>query len=322
MKPFPVRLFPALLAIVSRGSLMAMLCLLLGAAAVTGVANAQSANGMPEALKNIKQATGMCMRDDVATVKPAAGGIVAYPQPDVSCAMAPADLLPQLGRADTVLIDTRLAAEYAAYRIDEALNMSVSELRSKPFLHAKNVVLIGDGKAERELYAACAALKTEGFKQVRVLRGGMPVWLLGRHAVLGRALDASQSIHLNPSELWGESQFDANLLLLTRSQAGLQQQLPTALLIQEASAAELKRAIEQRREQIRKQIRRMPLAAVILVTAGSLTTEDIQRLYEAAQPLPLLIYSGAAEAYMRQVAQQKAIWSAQASGPKQLGCGL
>ncbi|AIY41404.1 hypothetical protein LT85_2246 [Collimonas arenae] len=278
---------------------------------------AQPADGMPEALKNIKQAGSMCMRTDALPAKSASGTIVAERQPDMSCAIGAAELLPQLGHTETTLVDTRLPAEYSAYRIAETLNMSVSELRTKPFLHSKNVVLIGNGKAERELYAACATLKAEGFKQVRVLRGGMPVWLSARHAVLGKPADVMEYTHLDSSELWGESQFDANLVLLVRGQAAMQQQL-SAQAIPEANAAEIKRALEQRRRQGGKS----PLAAVVVASAVSLTADAIQKLREAALPTPLLFYSGSVDVYLRQVAQQKAIWLAQANGPKQLGCGL
>ncbi|MFC5473797.1 hypothetical protein [Paraherbaspirillum soli] len=121
----------------------------------------------------------------------------------------------------------------------------------------------------------------KGIKQVKVLRGGMPSWLLSRQAVLGKPLDAMQSVRLSP--------------------------------------AAIKSMIEQRR---RKGSKGAPLAAVILVTAAGATPETLQRWREAAQPTPLLIYADTQDAYARQLTLQKAIWTAQAHGPKQLGCGL
>lgn len=288
-----------------------------GAFAVSGaIAQTQPGNTLPEALKDIKQATGMCVSDDGAPGRTGAGGNGA--NPDMSCVITPADLSALLARGDSVPVDVRHAADYEVFRIDGALNVSVSELRTKPFLQGKTIVLIGNGKAERELYVACAELKTQGFKQVKVLRGGMPSWLLHGQAVVGRAADATLPVRVSTSDLWTESQFDANLVLVARSQTEIQRQLPVSVLVQDESPGAVKVVIERRR----KELRNAPLAAVVLVTSPRTSVETLQRLRQAIQPVPLLVYTDGPESYAKQLVQQKAVWVAQQRGPRRPGCGL
>lgn len=294
--------------------------LLAGILWVSGaMAQAQPGNALPEALKDIKQATGMCVSDEVAPGKVGSGaGGGNGANPDLSCAIGPADLAALLARGDTVPVDVRHAADFEIFRIDGALNVSVSELRTKPFLQGKTIVLVGNGKAERELYVACAELKGQGFKHAKVLRGGMPAWLLQGQAVVGRTADGTLPVRLSPSDLWIETQFDANLVLVARSQAEIQRQSPVAVLLQDDTPATIKAVIERRR----KELKNAPLAAVVLATAPGTSIETLQRLRQAIQPVPLLAYTDGPEPYTKQLSQQKAVWVAHQRGPKRPGCGL
>lgn len=293
------------------------LSILLFAAASTS-AQTRSGNELPEALKDVKPTSGMCWRDDVAQPRKVGPSAAQESRPDLSCAMAPAELTAMQDRPDSALIDVRPLSEHETFRIGGALSMTVSELHTKSMLRSKNVVLIGNGKSERELYAACAELKARGFQHVRVLRGGMPLWLAHGGTVQGRVPDPLQSRRLSASELWGESQFESNLVLVTAEQRALQDRLPFAMSVADGSPVAVKGVIERRR----KELKGAPLAAVILVTSAGTTDESLQGLTQSLQPVPLLIYTESAETYSRQFAQLKATWEAQAKGPKRLRCGL
>jgi rhodanese-related sulfurtransferase len=277
-----------------------------------------SHGALPEALKDIKQSSGMCWRDDVAQPTKNSPAPAQEASPDLSCAIAPAELASVQNRADSLLVDVRALVEHETFRIGGAIAMTVFELRTRSVLRDKNLVLIGDGKAERELYAACAGLKARGFKRVRVLRGGMSSWLAHGGAVQGNPPDPLQSVRLSSSQLWGESQFDANLVLVTAEQQSFQDRLPFAMPVADASPAAVKSVIERRR----KELKNAPLAAVVLVTSASTTDESFKRLTQALQPVPLLLYTESAQTYSRQFAQLKATWEARAKGPKRLRCGL
>lgn len=288
----------------------------LGLALASGAALAQTPpdTALPKALKDIRPAAGMCVREDAAP--PQAEVKANVVKPDLSCAITPADLSRRITAPDTVLADVRTAAEYAAFHIENALNATASELAFKRFLHGKTVVLVGDGKAEQELYAACARLKSQGIKQARVLRGGLPAWLSSGQAVLGRAPDAAQLARLTPVELLAESRFNANLILVPRNRDDIRRWLPSSVLIAQESPAAIQEAVNARR----KKLNNAPLASVVLVAADA-DNETIRRLIQAIGPIPLLAYSDTTDAFARQIAQQEAIGLAQAHGPKKPGCG-
>ena len=151
----------------------------------TALAQSHPAANVQDALKNIKPSGGSCTQNNARKPKPPKVVRVAEVKPDLSCAMAPMDLVHHFKFSNTVLVDTRSATDFVNYHIDGAMNMSTTEVRSKSFLRAKSVVLIGNGKAERELYTDCKRLKSNGFKQVKVLRGGMPAWLASGQSDIG-----------------------------------------------------------------------------------------------------------------------------------------
>ena len=268
----------------------------------------------PIAFKDIKPSVGECQREGVLTThlpRPTKADIVL---PDLSCAISPTELSGLVARPDTLISDVRPEADYAAFHLNDALNVAASALRTKQFLKNKTVVLVGSGLTERELYADCARLKANGFRQAKVLRGGLPAWLSSGRAVSGRLPDASKLGLLNPIELWAEVQFNANLVLLTANRSDLMPELPSAVTIPDASLVAIQVAINKRG-------RKTPLASVVLVTADDKVAANLPNLRQAIQPIPLLAYTGSAEAYTRQLAQQKAIWEALAHGPKKPRCG-
>jgi rhodanese-related sulfurtransferase len=270
---------------------------------------------LPEALKGVAPAGRMCLRDEApASIGPA----VRAQAPDLSCAMAVRDLASLMGRPDTTVVDVRPAAEHEAFRLRGSLNMAASALRTRTVLKSKTIVLVGSGKGEIELYAACASLRGQGFRQVRVLRGGMASWLSQGQPVDGIAPDAAQLSSLSAAQLWAESRFDANVVLLHPSQEALQQQLPFGIPLRDASASTVKAVLERRR----KELKNAPLASVVLAAAPDSPAAEITRLREALHPVPLLVYAEAPASFAVQMTQLNAAWAAQARGPRQPGCGL
>lgn len=296
-------------------------CLALCALAVVAAhprvaAQAVSGDGLPAALKGLKRATGVCRRDDAAP-KP---GVAAAPTvpPDFACAVSVGALQSMLAQPDTVVVDARGNTAYQAFHIEGALNLSSLDLRSKPYWRSKAVVLVGDGKSERELYSECTRLKRLGYKQVAVLRGGMPLWLAEGQPVAGRAPAAAQLARLSVAEFLHESGNLDNLVILSKPLAALQGDLPFALVLPQMTPESVKAALELHH----KERKGVPLSAVVLASDSGMAEQQIEALQNLLKPLPLLVYTDSREAYVRQRAVQKAIWSAQARGPKQPACGL
>lgn len=282
----------------------------------TVVAQLTDGNTLPQALKDIKPATGKCMREDVGSPpKPTATVAIT---PDLTCAATVAEVADLIGKPETSVADLRLASEFNTYHIASATTLTSAELHGKPYWREKTLVLVGDGKAESELYRECGRLKQAGYRRVRVLQGGMPGWLSQGRPVIGRAPAATQLVRLSAAELWAESQSGLSRVLLDPAQAEMRADLPGSQVLLQTSVAALKAALLPDKRQ-RKVV---PLASVILVASPTLTDDQIGQLQQAVTPLSLLVYAGTRDAYARAMSSQKAIWRAQERGPRRPGCGL
>lgn len=296
-----------------RHQLLAALAMLVlqGGAGAAGQVN--PGGTMPEALKGIRQASLACRSADLPAA--AAAGIPA--RPDMRCAIEVSTVQQKMQRPGTVLIDLRTAADYEAYHINGAMQASLADLHSKPYWREKTTLLVGNGKAERELYAECARLKQMGYKDVGVLRGGMPAWLAASQPVLGQAPAPSQLGRLAAAEFWQESQSRDNLVILSPEQATLRTDLASAVVLPRLDVEAMRKAVKQRTGGNKDTM----LAAVIVVAEASTPLQQVEQIRRALQPLPVLIYTDTHKAFTQQMAVQKAIWTAQARGPKQPGCG-
>ncbi len=279
-------------------------------------AQATTAHAFSDALKNIKQATGVCRKDDGFSN----GTITSLPgsEPDLKCALPVTEVKSLLSNANTLLVDLRSNAEYQSFHINGALNLNTSDLHSKPYWRKKTVVLIGSGKAERELYSECTRLKQLGYQQVRVLRGGMLLWLASDQPVVGQAPATSQLARLPAAEFWLESQNSDNLVLLSKERSALRSDVSFSVALPQITGEAIKAILERRR----KELKNAPLASVVLVAPSIITDEHINQLQKILLPVPLLVYTDTKEALQRQSVLQKSVWLAQARGPKQPGCGL
>jgi rhodanese-related sulfurtransferase len=285
---------------------------------LAGWAQGKNYTSVEEALKDVKQAGGTCPRDDGTTSNAGVTLLGADATPDLGCILSPAEAVILQGRPDTVLIDTRSMQEFDLFHIDNSLKLTTSELRVKPFLQNKMLILAGNGKGERELYVACGELKRAGFKDVKVLHGGLPLWLTQQQPVIGRIAAVENLVRLSPAQLWAETRFDANLVLLMPGMAMLRKEFQSVVLLREDSLDGLKSIIEKQNRNFRKK----PLASVVLVADGAMASERISQLIQVLKPLPVLVYADSAEAFRQFVVSQEAAWKIQARGPKQPKCGL
>jgi rhodanese-related sulfurtransferase len=272
---------------------------------------------LPAALQGVQPA-GSCRKDPALAPDEHSSAANAAVEPDLSCALSPADLVAWLGRPATAVLDVRSAQDYEQAHIDGAMHMPMSGLGTPDFLRQRSLVLVGSGKAEREVYVACARLKARGFATVRVLQGGLALWQAEGHRVLAREATLSRTTRLSTAELWAESQFDANLVLATPAQTRLRGQLRLAMALADAKPATLQGLLQRRR----KELRNAPLAAVVLAVDPATDEEALRRAQAAIAPVPLLVYALPFEQFSREMAQQKALWASHARGPKQPPCGL
>jgi len=278
--------------------------------------NARSGGDLPAALQGVQPA-GSCRKESPLT-SGVPGSDAAAVEPDLACRLSVSDLVAWRQRPGTTVVDVRSTQEYEQAHMDGAMHAPLGRLATLGFLRQQTMVLVGSGKAERELYAACARLKAQGFGAVRVLQGGLAQWQAEGQPVLAREETPLRSTRLSTAELWAESQFDANLVLATPAQARLRGQLRLAMAVLDAKPATLQGMLQRRR----KELRNAPLAAVVLVAEPGIDEEALRHAQVAIAPVPLLVYALRFEQFSREMAQQKALWASHARGPKQPPCGL
>ncbi len=293
---------------------VALLAISTGAQAAGQAKSSTPANEqLPKALQGVARATGECRVDPGQT----AAANAAQATPDLSCGATVSAIKALQRGADTVMIDVRDADAYAAFHIDGTLQANLADVRSKPHWRGKTVVLVGSGKAEVELYRACASMK-KSFKQVLVLRGGVPAWLAAGEPVLGRPPAAASLARLSVADFWLESQHGENLIVLDKQQAALQSDIPFSMVLPEVNATAIKNLIAQRG----RALKGGGPAAVVLATGAPLSDPQLTALQQALAPVPLLVNADTRTAFRAQQRTQLAVVAAQARGPKQLGCGL
>ena len=276
-----------------------------------------SAQNMPaplrETLKDIPAAGMACRKEDFAD-KPQGAAAPPLRKSDPGCAITLEQLSSSLGKPDTVMIDTRAKAAFDTSHIDGAVNFSSAELRTKRYLADKRVVLLGDGKRDQDLYELCSELKAAGFKQTRVLRGGMLAWLLDNKPVVGVASNFADLSSLNPGELFQESKMADSVLIGLPSMRHLADVLPMMQSVSADSPAAVKEFIQKRKKA-------RSLQTIIVVADERFDRSEIATLAALAKPEPLLLYADSEGAYRQFLRVQNAMWAKQAKGPTKPRCG-
>jgi len=291
---------------------------LLAVAAAAAAQTVRPGSSLPDALKDVKPAGGACRAVDYAAPGTPPARTAEEREPDLSC-LLPVDRWTALA-ADprAMLVDVRSAVEREQGGLEGALPLSAAEVGGKPFLKDKTLVLVGSGRGERELYVACAGLKARGFRDVRVLQGGVPAWQAAGRPLLARSAVPDETPRLTAAQLWGESHFEANLVLLQAGQSGLRSGLPQGRQVADLRPATLQAAVAAQRGSGKKQ---RPVAALVLVVAPDTPAAALADLRQALAPLPLLVYADGVAAFTARMREQQQVWAAQARGPRQPACG-
>lgn len=259
-----------------------------------------------------------CQRESISAL--GHGDIQQPPtfKPDFSCAVEAKDVLALSKSHEVILADLRLGIEFASYHIQDALQLSLAELRNKPYWRSKHVILIGSGKAEAEVYSVCAQLKQVGYKKVQVLHGGMLQWLRQDLPVTGNPPLSALSGRLSAVEFWQESRNPANLLLLDQKQSVLRKELSGAQIVVLSGSEGVQKIMEQYRSRKNK---KSFIATVILAVDPTVPDEQLQKFQQDLIPIPVLTYKEPPEVFEQQLATQKSMWSVRTSGPKRPRCG-
>lgn len=267
----------------------------LPAAAITKMPSVSA----PAAIRGLPQNGGACHRNDANSGLDVIRG---DDQLELNCLITPVEMQEQLKAGRALAIDTRSASQRTASHPSGAIDLGPDELRSKKYLASRMLILIGDGKSQRELISACTKLRREGFRQTRVLQGGFPGWVLQGGMATGTDPVPPGAPTLSAVELWAESQFESNLVLLIRSASAFATELPGATTgIPDIRLETIKREVDRWRSANKRSF----LSSVILVGDAEDKVE-LERLRKGLQPIGLLIHGGTVDDFKRQMHVQNA----------------
>lgn len=292
---------------------------------IASIANAQSPSAnntqqtknlppsLQESLKDIPAAGMACLNEDyLPKQKPNMPRTAKKLQP--GCAITLEQLFASPEQKEAVLVDTRPKTEFDKSHIDGAVNFTAAELRTKRYLMNKPLILIGDGKTDHDLLEVCSELKEAGFKQSKVLRGGLLAWIADNKPVVGVTPRVVELARLNPDELFRQSKLADNFLLGLPSMHTLTDVLPMEVNSPKSDLESLKDLVRKRKRNNAEQ-------NVVLIADERFDMTQLPELIKAAKPAPLLFYAGSDTAYREYLRMQNAMWIKHAKGPNKPSCG-
>jgi len=115
----------------------------------------------------------------------------------------------QEGSVETTLVDIRPAMEFQECAIPGALNLRPVELKVRPALKNRPIILVSRGHDEARWLQERTHLLEAGFRDVRVLQGGMNAWIRQGHPTTGSnggrrafSISAREVVALRPLTGW------------------------------------------------------------------------------------------------------------------------
>lgn len=277
---------------------------------------AEIPTGLTEVLRG---ATPAACRADVNYLSAAEEQQIPTLAPDLSCAISVDTAAHWLENPRAHLIDMRKKDQFEAFHINGALNMGVTQLGTKAYLRESPLVLLGEGKGDRELYLTCAQLKQNGFKEVRVLQGGMTAWIAQGLPVLGQAPGLPQLMRLSPAELLQEGNFANNVFVIAGRLDAWKKLLPqeATLPLTPKPGPALAAVITQRQKS-----RQLPVASIIVVGTEWRKVQQLAESLLAQKQVPVLTFAGSPDEYQQAQAAQSAILATKSRPPRQPHCAL
>lgn len=122
-------------------------------------------------------------------------------------------------KEDIFLVDVRSKATFEKLRIPDSINIPLHALKTKNFLRKRPLVLINEGFEYLRLEQECLRLQKQGFKEVKILEGGLRAWLAKGGPVIGD-VHALQNLNRVPPEVYFREKNNGGVLVVDVSNFG------------------------------------------------------------------------------------------------------
>ena len=274
----------------------------------------QPADQVGAALKYLEPAGSSCKRQDESPQ--ASTTSTRDYAPDLSCAVSAHEVSKRMSAGALHLVDTRTESEYLQGHIDGAINLSWGEVRVRNHLRSRPIVLLGSGKSDESLYIACAALKAAGVPKVSVLRGGMLVWRDAGMPLIGASEPLEEMRRLSDEQFMQALAVPSNIIVAMPEADDFTALTPRVIRLRSASDSAISDLLTERARQIGD----IPFAGIVVLVSRGSRADSLAAAIRAVHPHPILTYAGTAKEYSAYVKTKRAMWVAQARGPKPLPC--
>lgn len=122
------------------------------------------------------------------------------------------------------LVDVRSARDYETFQIPGSINIPLYALKTKTFLKNTSVILVNNGFSYLSLHKECLKLKKLGFKDVRILMGGLNAWRAKKQPMNGDLFAMGTVNRVSPDLLLKEQKNKGLLVVNISNEALLDEQ--------------------------------------------------------------------------------------------------
>ncbi len=290
---------------------------------VVSVATAADTKEVPVTDKRSKQSerlrapNAMQCSADGATGLPL---VAKDPKRDTSCFADWPKVAETVRSGSGMIIDTRSAEAYAQVHLPGAIRIPAELIKSKSYLARSAVLVYGDGKSDPYQEELCAQLKGAGFRNVRILSGGVLNWARTNDAKSNSEMvDIRGLAELSAAELYAEIVARDNLIVGFSSQFSNRQIDERRLKLEaplspERLAAVVQKAVKQAKAPIRR---------IVLVGMDSVDPQLLLQVLSLTRiEMPIFYYAGNLQSYEAAYARLSSQWAKYQKGPVAKKCGL
>jgi rhodanese-related sulfurtransferase len=132
---------------------------------------------------------------------------------------------------DIVLVDVRNNGDFERCRIPCSINIPLPAIKTKIFLKSKFLVLINEGYRYQALELESEKLKEHGFKQVRILGGGLNYWRDIGGPIEGDFFAMNNMNEVSPRDYFMDKHYDDWIAIDVSRAGGSNKLIPNAINI-------------------------------------------------------------------------------------------
>ena len=234
-----------------------------------------------------------------ASPTPSTPSIADAALPPAACRITLAEL--QRERSRLTLVDTRTAAERQRVVIQGAIAVEPAEVGNKAFLRDADLVLVGSGLDENELFARCTP--PSAAHSVRVLTGGVRALKRAGAGVAGRSAELARLDWVEPDELHRFALRVPNQVVLVDPDSAVA--LPTAIdaALRVAGNSNASRLVDS----LQRLAGRSALRPLVAVTRDAGTAASLRVALMAESVTDVLVLSDGLPAYVNYLEVQQRI---------------